>query len=312
MNCPVCLRGPTAWYRSVDAIAFFRCVPCGSLFADPAFIARVENGDVANYRDSYWDHEITAAQERNAGGSLARVAETMRLCRVPIKRFIDIGAGSGGLLDCLAELLPEIAGRFYGIELFPPAPELRSKHPNYRLGTLDTLTETFEAGVCIEVIEHLSASTLRGMAAQLARHAAPGALFLFNSAQPSFVQEQDPAYLDPLRRGHIVSYSVAGAAAIFAPAGFHILPFPGRDWAFLAEFCATPPRSGLDAMFDRLWHPRQENLALLASARYGQMMIAMGLDSARAALEAATVQERTEWALCLQAQLETALRKTAA
>ena len=312
MNCPVCLRGPAAWYRSVDAIAFFRCARCGSLFADPAFIARVESGNVANYHDAYWNNEIAAAQERNAGGSLARVAETMRLCRLPIERFIDIGAGSGGLLDCLAELLPEIADRFYGIELFPPSPELRSKHPNYRLGTLDSLTETFEAGLCIEVIEHLSPSTLRGLVAQLARRAAPGALFLFNSAQPSFVEEQDPGYLDPLGRGHIVSYSVAGAAAIFAPAGFHILPFPGRDWAFLAEFSATPPRSDLDAMFDRLWHPRPENLALLAGAKYGQMMIAMGLDSARAALEAAAVHERTAWALRLQAELDTALRKTAA
>jgi hypothetical protein len=253
---------------------------------------------------------MKAARERNSGSSLARVAETIRMCRIPIGRFIDIGSGAGGLLDSLAELLPEIAGRFYGIELFPPAPALRSRHPNYRLGTLDGMSETFEAGVCIEVIEHLSPSSLRGLAAQLARRAAPGALFLFNSAQPAFVEQHDPDYLDPLGRGHIVSYSLAGAAAIFGPAGFHILPLPGRDWAFLAEFSDTAAPVGIDAMFDRLWHPHPENIALLAGARYGQMMIGMGLESARAYLECATAQQRTLWALDLQARLQSALAET--
>ncbi len=296
----------------MDGIAFFRCEPCGSLFADPAFIARVEAGEMLNYRDPYWDTEISAARERDAGSSLARVAETMRMCRIPIERFIDIGAGAGGLLDCLAELTPEIAGHFYGIELFPPAPALRSKHPNYRIGTLDGMPEMFEAGICIEVIEHLTPSTLRGLAAQLARRATPGALFLFNSAQPGFVEQHDPGYLDPLGRGHIVSYSLAGAAAIFAPAGFHIIALPGRDWAFLAEFCENPPPTGIDAMFERLWHPNPENLALLEGAKYGRMLIGMGLDSARAYLEAACVQERTRWALGLQAELDAARREMAA
>ncbi len=311
-NCPVCLRGPSRAYREVDGIAFLRCESCGSLFADPAFIAQIEAGEVVNYREDYWNSEIQAARERNFGSNLARVAETIRMCRIPIQRFIDIGAGAGGLLDSLAELLPEIAEKFYGIELFPPAPNLRSTHPHYRLGTLDSMTERFEAGICIEVIEHLSPSTLRGLVAQLARRAVPGALFLFNSAQPGFVEQHDPGYLDPLGRGHIVSYSLAGAAAIFAPAGFHIIPLPGRDWAFLAEFSDRPPPTSLDAMFERLWHPLRENLDMLAGARYGQMMIGMGLDSARVYLEAATADERTRWALDLQAELQASqARKTA-
>ncbi len=303
-TCPVCLRGPTSWYRAVEDVAFFRCDPCGSLFADPAFIARVESGEVVNYRGAYWDSELNAARERNTGASLVRVAETIRLCRIPIRRFIDIGTGTGGLLDTLAELLPELAGRFYGIELFPPAPGLRSSHPNYRLGTLDGMEESFDAGVCIEVIEHLSPSMLRGLVAQLARRAAPGALFLFNSAQPSFVETHDPGYLDPLGRGHIVSYSIEGASGIFAESGFHVIPLPGRDWAFLAEFSDTPPATGTEALFARLWSPDTENLAMLAGAKFGQLMLAIGLDSARVYLEHATADERTRWALALESQLQ--------
>jgi hypothetical protein len=310
--CLVCLRGPTAWYRDVDGVAYFRCEPCGSLFADPAFIARVESGEVVNYRGPYWDSEMKAARERNTGASLVRVAETIRLCRIPIRRFIDIGTGAGGLLDSLAELLPEIAGRFYGIELFPPALALRSTHPNYRLGTLDSLSEVFEAGICVEVIEHLTPSMLRGLVSQLSRRAAPGALFLFNSAQPSFVEQHDPDYLDPLGRGHIVSYSIQGATRIFAESGFHVIPLPGRDWAFFAEFSQTPPALGIDALFERLWSPHPHNMALLAEAKFGQLMIAMGLESARVYLEHATAHQRALWALELQARLDGALPAEAA
>jgi hypothetical protein len=306
-TCLVCLRGPTAFYREVEGVAYFRCEPCGSLFADPDFISKVESGEVVNYRSPYWDSELKAARERNTGASLARVAETIRFCRIPVRRLIDIGTGAGGLLDALSELLPEMSDRFYGIELFPPAPALRSLHRNYRLGTLDGMAETFEAGVCIEVIEHLTPSMLRGLVAQLARRAASGALFLFNSAQPSFVEQHDPGYLDPRGRGHIVSYSVAGATRIFAESGFHLIPLPGRDWAFLAEFSDTPPKLGIDAMFERLWSPNPDNMAMLAGAKYGQLMISMGLESARAYLEHATAHERTLWALALDAKLQTAL-----
>jgi hypothetical protein len=77
---------------------------------------------------------------------------------------------------------------------------------------LDSLESTFDAGVCIEVIEHLTPATLRTLVAQLAGRSRPGSLYLFNSGQPAFVEQEDPAYLDPHGRGHVVSYSIAGAA----------------------------------------------------------------------------------------------------
>jgi hypothetical protein len=167
------------------------------------------------------------------------VAEVIRMCRIPVECFIDIGSGTGSLLNAVDRLLPELSGRFYGIELLPPEIVPRSRRPNYRLGTLGDMAETFDAGVCIELIEHMSLGTVRGLAAELALRSRSDSLFYFSSVQPSFVASHDPAYLDPLGRGHIASYSIA-AACLFNPSGFNIIALPGRDRAFLAEFAGAP------------------------------------------------------------------------
>jgi len=293
-TCLVCQRAPARQYRDVQGVGYFRCGGCGSIFADPDFVARVESGEIVNYQSAYWDSERKSANERSYGAGLMRTAETIRMCRIPIMRFIDIGSGTGSLLDAVSALLPEIADRFYGIEVYPPEACLHSKHPNYRIGTLESLHETFEAGVCIEVIEHLSPAMLRGLAMQLAQRAAPGSLFLFNSAQPSFVEGHDPGYLDPLGRGHIVSYSIEGVRTIFEPAGFKVIALPGRDWAFFAEYGGGAGGVELDDLFSRLWTPHPDNMAMLASARFGPLMIGMGLDSARVYLEHARAEAPTD------------------
>ena len=158
-----------------------------------------------------------------------RVAETIAYCRLPIHAFIDIGAGPGWLLDAMNVLLPEAIDRFHAVERYPPPLPHRNSNPNYVIGTLGDLRRTFDAGVCIEVIEHLTPVTLRAMAGQLAAVSSPGSLYLFNSGQPDFVEREDPGYLDPHGRGHVVSYSLAGATSIFAPAGFKVVAAPGRS-----------------------------------------------------------------------------------
>ena len=67
---------------------------------------------------------------------------------------------------------------------------------------------------------------LRRLAASLARISEPGSLYIFNSANPTFVKELDPAYLDPLRRGHIISWGHNALVGIFEPEGF-VPPMPG-------------------------------------------------------------------------------------
>ncbi len=250
---------------------------------DPAFLALVEAGHAAAYKDEYWRSELSAARERCFGPAVLRVAETIAYCRIPIRAFVDIGAGTGWLLDALETLLPEMIGRFHAVELNPPPEPHRTTNPNYVIGTLGNMRQVFDAGVCIEVIEHLTPATLRTLVAQLATVSRPGSLYLFNSGQPDFVEREDPGYLDPNGRGHVVSYSLAGAASIFGPAGFNVIALPGRAWAFLAEFGPLAPVDA-DALITRLWHPVPENVAMLRDARFGELMRAAALDTARATL----------------------------
>lgn len=305
-QCAVCSFPDAQPYRVIDQVQFHECMACGSLFADPAFLANVESGKVSNYRHAYWASEMKAARERSYGASLQRIAETFLYCRIPVKRFIDIGSGPGYLLDAISDALPQTADMFYGVEMFPPEQELRSPHPNYKICSIGELNEKFEAGVCIEVIEHLTPAMLSGLAAQLAKASTPNALYLINSGQPEYVKTEDPDYLDPHGRGHVVSYSLAGAAAIFEPHGFSVIPLPGRHWAFLIEYSSTATKSNspIEAIEKRLWAPLAENAETLRNGRLGSLLLDAGRDAARSYLEYATVAQRTAWAQSLQAYVE--------
>lgn len=302
MDCPVCIDGTGQLARPVDGVDYYRCQHCGSLFADPAFLAGVGTGETGHYDDGYWSAELKAARERSFGSSLQRVAETFLYCRIPIQRFIDIGSGPGYLLDALQQLMPRSSDVFHAVEMFPPPEPFRSRHPNYTVGSLGDLPQRFEAGCCIEVIEHLTPAMLRGLVAQLAARSMPGALYYFGSGNPDYVDEEDPGYLDPHVRGHVVSYSLKGLAPLFAEHGFQLLPIPGRNWAFLAEYGPAVPSSPSD-LLTRLWTADPDNVARLQDPVFGPLMHSMGIESARCYLESALRNERTSWALGLETKL---------
>ena len=68
-----------------------------------------------------------------------------------------------------------------------------------------------------------------------------------------------------------MSYSVAGAASIFNPAGFNVIALPDRHWALLAEY--GPLRAiDEDTLISRLWHPVPENEAMLRGSSFGPLM----------------------------------------
>jgi SAM-dependent methyltransferase len=307
MQCPIC-QHEASLLREVHTVAYFKCLKCGSFFAHPDFLAAVDAGGVENYRDFYWEEEISAARERSFGAGVVRMAETLRMARRPVGRILDIGSGPGFLLDALAELVPSLAERVHGVELFPPPPHERSLSSNYHVGSIADLEGIFDAGVCIEVIEHLTPTILASLLRQLAAKSSPGALYFFNSAQPSFVETVDRNYLDPYRRGHLVAWSVAGARVIFERAGFNVIALPGRDWAFLAEF--GPPRVvDLKTLVDWLWRPAPENIALVRNDRFGPLFETLGLECARCYLEAATAEARMRWADDLQSELQQQRRR---
>lgn len=278
-ECPVCRGAEADVYTLIDRVPYFSCHSCGSLFADPAILRKMDRGVfIRKYDARYWAKEDAAARERSFGAALARVAELFLYARRPIRRFIDIGSGPGYLLDALARYLPASDGLFWGVELFPP--EARTRHRNYVVGGLADMEGPFDAGLCMEVVEHLTPTMVRGLAKDLAAKSAPNSLFLINTGMAKFVRDGNTSYLDPYIRGHVVSYSLEGLREIFGPEGFDVLPLPGKDWACLLEYRPEPREE--KPVDERIWSPVEDNRRALHDPEMGNLMYIVGMDAARA------------------------------
>jgi hypothetical protein len=284
--CAVCLQGENSLHAVIDGVTYYMCDDCGSICCERAYLRTIEAGSGRVYDESYWREELSAARSRCYGSSVARVAETLLYCRRPVQRFVDLSCGAGYLLDSLAEMMPESTDLFWGIEPFPPPEKFRSTHPQYKIGFVDQLEGQFDAGICVEVIEHLTPRMLRGFAASLAMRAAPESLFFFNSGQPDYVLREDPGYLDPRHRGHIVSYSVDALQRIFGPEGFRVAALPGRAWACVMEFGGTQPMDA-DSMMTRVWTALPENRAIFDRGRFGGVLLTSGIEASRCYFESA-------------------------
>jgi methyltransferase family protein len=247
---------------------------------DPRVLAKIDGGGPGprRYDEAYFETERTSARDRAYGSSLARCAEALLYARIPVRRFLDVGTGHGYLLDALAMHLPSHRDAFAGVELFPPPG--RSTHPNYIEGSVASAPGTYDAGSCIEVIEHLTPAQLARLLGELATRSNPGALYIVNSGQPRYVLDDDPGYLDPDGRGHIFSYSLEAVALLAEPQGFRVLPLRGKTWAFLLEYDRADP----SAPEDRIWSALPENVALLSDPDRGTVLRILGLESARAYL----------------------------
>jgi hypothetical protein len=230
------------------------------------------------YDANYWLREDNAAWQRSYGAGLARVAELFLYARRPIRRFVDVGSGPGYLLDALGVYLPASEGLFWAVELFPP--ERRTQHAQYVVGGLADLEGTFDAGLCMEVVEHLTPKMLRQLAKELAAKSGPDSIYLINTGMDKFVRGGNLNYLDPYVRGHIVSYSLKGMRCLFEPEGFSVLELPGKDWACLLEYRPSQPQQG--SVDNRIWTPVEENRAVLHDSKMGNLMYVLGIDTARA------------------------------
>lgn len=280
-TCPVCHGADAPKFTEVDGVPYYNCRKCDCIFADPEVLRKIDSGvAIRQYDASYWQAELASARQRSYGPALARVAEACLYCRVPINRFVDIGTGPGYLLDALKYYLPSSTDRFFGVEAFPPPTDC-SSHPNYVVGRLGELPGFFEAGSCIEVIEHLTPAMADDLARQIAEKSAPGALFIFNTGLVEYVRAEDPGYLDPLGRGHIMSWSIQALQLIFEPHGLKVLPIPGKTWAFCVE--RGPASVDVpDAIVDRIWSAHAANVEILNDVQTGSLMYVLGLDTVRA------------------------------
>jgi hypothetical protein len=119
---------------------------------------------------------------------------------------------------------------------------------------------------------------LDGILAQLAGRSEPQSLYLFNTGLPAYVKNEDPGYMDPLRRGHIISWGYKALETAFGRHGFTVIPIRGKSFAFLAEYQSTDPTRPED----RIWTALPENVELLKDPHMGEVMYILGLDGARA------------------------------
>lgn len=221
------------------------------------------------------------------GGALARMAEILYYARIPVRAFLDIGGGPGYFLDAVAKYLPEHNNHFYSVENFPPKVTNgesiglgRTISPNYITSGYEDLPEKIQAGMCIEVVEHLTPQMFRGILEDVAMVSHDGACYIFNTGMPQYVLEEDPDYMDPVRRGHFVSYSLKGVAQLAEPFGFTVIPIPGKTWAYVLEYHSES--SANEDITNRIWSALPENLNLLTSESMGSVLKVLGLETVRA------------------------------
>lgn len=280
-HCPVCHSGNIQLFKEVGKFSYYACNTCDVLFISPEVLSEIDAGkSLVTYDESYWKEELSAARERSWGPSLARVAETFLYARIPIQKFIDIGSGPGYLLDALEYQLPSSPDIFYANELFPPAAEYCTSHKNYLPGSLLDIDISFDAGCCIEVIEHLTPVMVKKLFADLAMRSKENSIYIFNTGLSAYVKSERIDYLDPYVRGHIMSWSVKGIQTLVSPTGFKILTIPGKTWAFIAEY--KPKHDFKGDIRERIWKAVPGNVNILRDKKTGDIMYVLGLDTARA------------------------------
>ncbi|WP_231956133.1 methyltransferase domain-containing protein [Aneurinibacillus soli] len=266
---------------TVKGYNYFQCKSCGSIYIDTQIIDKIDNGfGIVQYTDNYWETELADARERAYGVALARMAEAFYYSRIPIKRFLDIGSGPGYFLDAVSKYLPNSEHIFYAIEKFPPPSEFITKSENYLVGDLSDVNLKFDGGICIEVIEHITPNMLKNLLMNLAKVSNEGAFYIFNTGMPDYVLKEDMGYLDPIRRGHIVSYSLKAIEKLAKGMDFTVFPLIGKSWAFGIEY--KTKSTSLENIQDRIWTALPDNLNILCDKDMGSVLRILGLETSRA------------------------------
>ena len=294
--CPVCAVGFSRHYALIDSLNFFQCDSCQSVYLDPAILASIDCGmDPTSFDEGCQKRERDKARLQVTGESLTRVGEAILYARRPVRRFLDVGAGRGDLLDELASLFPGDKDLFHGIESCQPS--RHSDHRNFKIGSVASLEGTFDAGVCIEVLGYLTPKNLQSLISDLSRVSEIDSLWLFQTGEPNFgVGNKKPRDLSSLSSTHIVSYSLKGLSPIFERSGFKIQEYPGKSWAFIAEF-----RPSAEILFEaRFSHPLEFNKRLLMKS---SLLWQASFESARSSFYFYGYREKEERAQLMEKEL---------
>jgi hypothetical protein len=278
--CPCCHSKKVTLFKSVGEYNYFNCSNCDSIFLDTKYLLKIDTGhSIVKYEHDYWEEELASAKERSYGVALARMAEAIYYCKRPIENFLDIGTGPGYFLDAVKNLLPDHVSIFYGVELFPPEIQYRTTSENYFTCDLEELKKKFDCGICMEVIEHLTPVMLSDVFKKLAAISNPEALYIFNTGLPEYVKKEDIDYLDPTRRGHLVSYSLKAIHLLAKQYGFVTHRIIGKTWAFALEFTTTNPEKDIR---NRIWKAQKHNMDILTDSKMGSVLKILGSETVRA------------------------------
>ena len=176
MRCAVCkAEEATAvsqrrWRRRISAAT--RAVRCSPIRTSWPASRRVASG----YADDYWRNEL---RRRGSAASARRCCAWRRRSRIAACRSARSSISAPAPAGCSMHWRHCCQRRSTGSMRWS---SIRRRcrtapaNPNYVVGTLDIRDRTFDAGVCIEVIEHLTPTTLRTWWRSLPRCRVPVAL----------------------------------------------------------------------------------------------------------------------------------------
>jgi SAM-dependent methyltransferase len=227
IECPCCYNFRTEFYQFINGYNYYKCHGCGSLFIAPEWILQIDQGNsLVDYQGDYWKFEIESSRKRSFGSNMARLSEVIHYAKRNIEVFLDIGSGPGFVLDAVKYFIPSSADKFYAVEKYPPPIDnlnsTRTKCKNYYIGEIYDFPRKVDAGMCIEVIEHLTPTMFKNLLSSIAKISNDGAVYIFNTGMPEYVINEDPHYLDPVKRGHIMSYSLEAVKFIAKDIGFNV------------------------------------------------------------------------------------------
>ena len=278
--CPVC-HSESKQYSCIDGYNYFNCDTCDLIYIDPKIIFMTDNGNsIVNYDETYWKNEISSAKARAYNDSVGRLTELMYYAKIPIKTIVDIGTGPGYLLDFVHKNMQHLDDKFYGIEKYPPHVDYQTKSNNYFIGEVKDFYKSIDAGVCIEVIEHLTPLMFKNLLLQLKNKSNKNAIYMFNTGLSSMVKNGNNQYLDPIRRGHIISWSIKAVKHLAHKYKFSVREIEGKNFAFVLEF-DVDSKHIKENIIDRVWSPLEENLNLLRSDNLGDLLVTFGRSQVR-------------------------------
>lgn len=284
IQCPLCKKTMgMSLIKKIAAFSYHRCPNCDFIFINDEVLQQIDNGtQVFEYQEEYWKDELESAKERAWGVAIARMSECFHYCKIPIQRYIDVGTGPGYFLDAIDHFLPDSSNQFFGWEIYPPKKEFQTKHKNYFNYPLADINIKFQAGSCMEVIEHITPKQVYNLMDNLKHKLDDGAFLIFNTGLVDYVLKEDMDYLDPVRRGHICVWSVKALNILLKDLGYSCYPLGKKTWAVGIEYRAKNAGNGENSIDGRIWSILPENKKILEDKNSGTVIKILGIESARA------------------------------